>query len=97
MSQLHGWICLVLVAAATAYGVQLTVVALARPAATPDQATSATVTRKVLIVAVDEVTGNRTQMECDAPVNSFATDVLLVDANELPASARACTIAGGPA
>jgi hypothetical protein len=66
-------------------------------AAAVDQRTSAPLTRKVLIVPVDPVTGDRAQVECDAPSNSFASDVLFVGANDFPAVARVCNVADAPA
>jgi hypothetical protein len=90
MSQMLAWICLVLVASTMAYGLQLTAAAIVPSAAAADQLTPATFTRKVLIVVVDPVTGDRVQVECDAPANSFASDLFLVDANNFPAVAQVC-------
>lgn len=90
MSQVLAWICLVLVASTTAYGLQLTAAAMLPSVAEVDQVTSATFTRNVLIVAVNPVTGDRAQVECDAPPNSFASDVLIVNANDFPAVAQVC-------
>jgi hypothetical protein len=90
MSQVLAWICLVLVASAAAYGVQLAAAAMVPSHAAADQVTSATVARKLWIVAVDPVTGSRAQVECDGPSNTFATDLVLVDANDLAAVAQAC-------
>ena len=93
MSQLLAWICLVLVASTTAYGLQRTAAAMVPSAAAAGQVTSATLTRRVLLVAVDPATGDRAQVECDAPSYRFASDVLLVDANDFPAVAQVCNVA----
>jgi len=92
MTQVFMWICLVLVASTSAYGLQRTATDMLPPAAAADQnqVSSATVTRAVLIVADDPVTGAVTQVECDAPVNSFAGDMVLVDAKDLPGIASTC-------
>lgn len=81
-----------LVAGACAYGLQLTAVAIVPRADAADQheVTSATGTRQVSIVAIDPVTGDHTQVECDAPANSFASDIVLVDARAFRAIASAC-------
>jgi len=42
------------------------------------------------IVAVNPVTGDRAQVECETPSNTFTTDVVLVDASDFPALARVC-------
>jgi hypothetical protein len=91
MSQMLAWICLVLVASTTAYGLQLSVEKLVPSAVAANQVAPATFTRKVLIVAVDPVTGDREQAECDAPSNSFASDVLLVDASDFLAVIQSCS------
>jgi hypothetical protein len=97
MRQMLAWICLVLVASTTAYGLQRTAAAMVPSAAAAGQVPSTTVTRRVLIVAVDSVTGDRAQVECEAPSYSFASDVLVVDANDVPAVAQVCTVADAPA
>ena len=91
MSQMLAWVCLVLVASTTAYGLQLTAAALVPSAAAANQVTPETPTRNVLIVAVDPVTGDRAQVECGVPSYNFASDMYLVDANDFPAVARECT------
>jgi hypothetical protein len=96
MGRFLAWFCLVLVASTTAYGLQLIAAAIQPSAAAASQVTSATVAHHILIVAVDPVTGDRTQMECGAPTDSFASEVLLVDANDLPAVARVCKVVGAP-
>lgn len=103
MSQLLAWVCLVLVASTSAYGLQLTAAVLVPPAAAAGQVTSAPAaagqvtstkfTRRVLVFAVDPVTGDRAQVECDAPSTSFVSDVLIVDANDFPAVAQVCNVA----
>jgi hypothetical protein len=97
MSHRVAWICLVLVASTMAYGLQLTTAAIVPSAATADQLSSATLTRRVLIVVVDPITGDRANVECDAPANSFASDILIVDADNFPAVAQTClhSIASG--
>jgi hypothetical protein len=50
----------------------------------------------VLIVAVDPATGDRAQVVCVAPANSFASDEVAVDAADLPAVAHACVDADTP-
>jgi hypothetical protein len=91
MSQMLAWICLVLVASTTAYGLQLSVEALVPSAVAANQATTAKLTSKVLIVAVDPVTGDRAQADCDVPSNSFASDVLLVDASDFLVVSQRCS------
>jgi hypothetical protein len=91
MSHILGWMCLVLVASTTAYGLQLTAVAMVPSVAGADQVTSETFTRNVLIVAVNPVTGDRAQVEFCAPPDSFASDVLIVTANDFPAVAQLAT------
>ena len=103
MSRLLAWICLVLAASTSAYGLQLTAAALVSPADAAGQVTSATAaagqitsttfTRRVLLVAVDPVTGDSEQVECDAPSYSFASDVIFVYANDFPAVAQVCNVA----
>jgi hypothetical protein len=90
MSHLLAWFCLVLVASTSAYGIQLLAAAMT-PAASPSHITSASLTRKVLIVAVDPVTGDRAQVECDAPSTTFTSNVVLVDPDDYAAVARECT------
>jgi hypothetical protein len=51
----------------------------------------------VLIVAIDPVTGDRAQVECDAPVYSFASDIVVMDAGDFPAVSRLCTRGDAPA
>jgi hypothetical protein len=97
MSHVLAWICLLLVSCAAAYGLQLTTSVVVPPSAAADTAASAPPPRKTLIVAVDRVTGDRAQEECDVPISSYTSDVLLVDASHLPAVVRACDIAGAPA
>jgi hypothetical protein len=100
LSQVLAWSGLVLIASATAGGLmQVAAAATGPPAGAVDQhqATSATVTRRVLIVAVDPVTGEHTQVECDAPAYSFASDIGLIDANDFPPVARVCAGADAPA
>ena len=91
MSHVLAWICVVLVASMSAYGLQLTAAAMVPSAAAAEPVTSTTSSRKVLIVAVDPVTGDREQVECDAPSYSFASDLLLVEGNEYPADTHVCT------
>jgi hypothetical protein len=96
MSRIFAWTCLALVASASAYGLQLTAAALAPSAASAQQVTSATLTRTELIVAVDPVTGdNKWQLECNVPVDSFASDVVLVDASGFPAVLQVCIDSAG--
>jgi hypothetical protein len=90
MSHLLAWFCLVLVASTSAYGVQLTAAAML-PSDSPSLVTSATFTGKVLIVAIDPVTGDRAQVECDAPSNSFVSNMVLVDPEDFAAVARECS------
>jgi hypothetical protein len=90
MSHPIAWFCLVLVACASAYGVQLTATAM-KPSDSPSLIPSATFTQKVLIAAIDPVTGDRAQVECDAPSNSFVSDVVLVDPKDFAAVARECS------
>lgn len=90
MSRVLAWVCLVLLASTTAYGLQLTAAALVPSAAAANQVTSDTLTRNVLIVAVDPVTGDRAQVECGVPSYSFASDMLLVDGRDFPTVARQC-------
>jgi hypothetical protein len=90
MSQVLAWIGLVLVASTAAYGLQRTAAALVPSADAAPQTTSATWTRRVLLVAVDPVTGDRAHVECDMPSYSFTSDVVLLDANDFPAVARVC-------
>jgi hypothetical protein len=90
MSHVLAWICLVLVASTAAHALQLTAAAMVPSADAAHQVTSATLTRKVLLVAVDPVTGDRTQVECDVPSYSFTRDVVLVDAKDFPAVAQTC-------
>jgi len=92
MGQVLAWVCLLLVASTTAYGLQRSVEALAPSVAAANQVAPATVTRKESIVAVDPVTGDRSQLECDAASDSFATsDVLLVDASDLLVVSQRCS------
>jgi hypothetical protein len=91
MSQMLAWICLVLVASTTAYGLQLSVEALVPSVVAAKHVTTATFTSKVLIVAIDPVTGDRAQADCDAPSNSFASDVLLVDASDSLVVSQRCS------
>jgi hypothetical protein len=65
------------------------VAAMVRSAAGGDQLTSETVTREVLIV-VDNPAGDRAQLRYHVPSNAFASDVVLVDANEFLAVAQVC-------
>jgi hypothetical protein len=91
MSHVLAWICLVLVACTAAYGVQLMTTAIVpASSAEAEQVVSVTPTRTVSIVGVDPVTGDRAQMVCQVPANSFATDIVLVDAADFPAVVRAC-------
>jgi hypothetical protein len=84
--------CLVLIASASAYGLQLVATAMVPSAALPDQyqVSSTIVTRRVLIVAVDPDAGDVTQVECDAPAYSFAVDTIVVDAHDLAGTASVC-------
>jgi hypothetical protein len=52
-------------------------------------------TRKVLIVADHPVKGEVARVECDVPTSSYVSDVLLVDANDLPEAAQ-CNGADAP-
>jgi len=90
MNQMLAWICLVLIASTTAYGLQLTAAALVPSAAEAHQVISDTPTRNLLVVAVDPVTGGRAQVECNVPSYSFASDTILVDSRDFPAVAREC-------
>jgi hypothetical protein len=90
MTRVLAWICLALVAFTTACGLQLAVAAMVPPAASTPQFNSAISIRKVLIVALDPVTGERTQMECDALSSSFANDVVVVTAHDFPTVTQAC-------
>jgi hypothetical protein len=64
----------------------------------PDLAASTgTLTRHVVIAAVDPVTGDRAQIECDVPAATFASDLVIVDANDFAAVTRACLLDGGVA
>jgi hypothetical protein len=90
MSQLLAWICLVLVASTTAYGLQLTATAITASAAAASQVSTATLTRRVLIIAVDPVTGDRAQLECHVPSYTFANDVVVVHAKCFSEIARVC-------
>jgi hypothetical protein len=65
-------------------------------AAAVDPVVSTAPTRQVLIVAVDPVTGDRAQVECHAPANSFASDVIMVEAADFPAAEQACVDTGTP-
>jgi hypothetical protein len=90
MAQILAWICLALVASTSAYGLQLAAEATLSSAGTAPQAT-ATSTRNILIVAIDPATGDRSQVECEAPASSFASDVVLVHANDFSSVAQACS------
>jgi hypothetical protein len=90
MGQVLAWVGLLLVASTTAYGLQLSVEALMPSVAAANQVAPMTFTRKVLIVAVDPVTGDREQAECTAHSDSFASDMLLVDASDFLVVSRAC-------
>jgi hypothetical protein len=90
MRRVLAWICLVLVTCTAAYGLQLTSAALVPlvAAADPSQVTSDSVTRTVLIVVVDPVTGGkRAEVECDVSAFTFASDVVQVDGNSWDLSA----------
>jgi hypothetical protein len=89
MSQALAWICLALVASTTAYGLQRTAAAIMPSAGASDLVTSATLTRHVLIIAVDHVTGDRAQLDCDVPTN-VTSDVIVVDASVFADVARVC-------
>jgi hypothetical protein len=93
MGQVLAWMCLVLVASTSGYGLQLAAAAiLPSPLGSVQHpVTSASITRRVLIVVVNPRTGDRWHAECDAPPNSFASDTVLVDANAFLAVASACT------
>jgi hypothetical protein len=90
MSHLLAWFCLLLVASTSAYAFQLTAAAV-MPSDRRSLLTSTTFTRKVLIAAIDPVTGDRAQVECDAPSNSLVSDVVLVDPEDFAAVARECS------
>ena len=90
MSRALAWICLALLASTSAYGLHLTAVAMAPASDAAHQITSATVTRKVLLVAVDPVTGDRAQAECDVSYDDFTSDMFLVDASDFRALAQNC-------
>jgi hypothetical protein len=87
--------CLVLVASTSAYGLQLTAAATLQSPDAANQAT-ATSTRKVLIITVDPITGEREQMECALSSSTFASDVVLVQAQDFSSIARICNGAGAP-
>jgi hypothetical protein len=89
---LVAWSCLLVVASTAAYGLQLTVAGMVPSAAADTPATSVISTRSVLIVAIDPVTGARAQVECDAPANTFASEVVLVDGDDFPNVVRACEV-----
>jgi hypothetical protein len=97
MVRLLAWICLVLVASTTAYGLQLTAAAMVPPTAAAGRVNAGTSTGRVLLVAVDPATGDRAQVECDAPSYSFASDVVLVDADTFSDVAQVCNVADSPA
>ena len=91
MSQILAWICLVLVTSLSAYGLQLTAAALTPSAATYHGVISAASTRAELLVAVDPATGDdKWQVECQAPADTFASDVVMVDPSDFPAMAHVC-------
>jgi hypothetical protein len=90
MSQILAWICLVLVASTSAYGLQLTAAAMMPSVDAALQVTAATFTRRVWLVAIDPVTGDRAQVECNILSYSFASNVVLVDAKDFPAFAQTC-------
>jgi hypothetical protein len=96
MSHVVAWICLVLVACTAAYGLQLTAAAVVEPSAAAETVTSDPPARQVLIVAVDPVSGGRTQVVCDARANAFVSDGLLVDATDVPTAAQACIDTDAP-
>jgi hypothetical protein len=96
MTQVLAWICLVLVACTTAYGLQLTAAAIVPPASAADRGAPVTSTRRVLILVDNPVTGESARVECDVPTSSYVSDVFLVDANDLPVVALACNIADAP-
>ncbi len=100
LSHILAWICLVLVASTTAYGLQLTAAAMlpSAAAASQNQLSPATVTRSMLIVAVDPVTGERiTQAVCEVPAYNFTSDVVLVDAADFRSVVGACNGGSVPA
>jgi hypothetical protein len=86
----------VLVGTTTAYGLQLTATAITAPAAAVSQVTLHTDTHRVLIVALDPVAGDVQQTECDVPAYSFASDMVRIDAKDLPRIAAACSRTFGP-
>jgi hypothetical protein len=90
MRSVLAWMCLVMVASVVALGLQLTTAAILPTAAALDEVTSAMSTRKLLLVAVDALTDNPAQVECEVPANSIASDVLLVEAKDFPTVSRAC-------
>jgi hypothetical protein len=96
MTQVLAWICLVLVACTSAYGLQLAAAAIVPPASAVDRGASIPLTRKVLIVVDDPLKGEGARVECDVPTSSYVSDVLLVDANDLPNVAQACDGADAP-
>jgi hypothetical protein len=91
VSRILALFCLLLVASTTPYGLQLTAAAMQPAAATVDEPGPATGTRTMLIVAVDPVTGDRAQLECQAPSSAFGSDVVVVDAEYFSEIARVCT------
>jgi hypothetical protein len=85
--------------ASSSFSQVLAWICLVLPAAAADQITSATVTRRVLIVVVNPLTGDRAQLQCHVPSNAFARDVVRVEADEFLAVAQVCVdnpAAGGP-
>jgi hypothetical protein len=88
------WVCLLAVLSAGAYGLRLTAAAMLPDREAADHINRVPSTRTVLIVAVDIVASVRKQAECDAAPNSFATDVLLVDASDFSAVVRTCSYPG---
>lgn len=74
----------------------LAVAAMVPSSAAARQVTSTVLRRTVLLVTVDPVTDDRAHVECDAPSDSFASDVLLVDANDFPTVAQRCNVAAAP-
>lgn len=97
MSQILAWICLVVVASTTAYGLQVAADGMVPSAPAAAKVTRATITRRVLIIVVDPFTGDGVQVECEAPSDSFASDTLLVYANDFPVVAKVCVVADAEA
>jgi hypothetical protein len=60
-------------------------------AAANQVSTTATFSPKVLIVAVDPITSDHKEMECEARSSTFASGVVLADGRDLVAVSQACS------